>query len=355
MISPLSSNAILKETSSSAVLAAAKTPKIEKEISVLLLGLDARRGDRRPRCDAIHILVYNPGENKITITSIPRGTSSNMENAATGSAYLGNVCHIMGIEEAILRIEKISGIHPDYTIKVGFSQSLGILRALKLPTTPTLQFLRDRRFGIGDFQRSHNQAIFIKDMITKHIEEFARMPKVVKYLIFKMVDTDMPFEVANTLLEQIIETKVYEDPDLIILLNKPSTFRYMKELHFSEEEFENPSSWENDEEFKKYQNNLESYLQNLIISCNKFIETKREKYAFKKIETPFSQQLWLQLEDEGTRNQIYFDMLKIYAFASPDKSQVLSLILDFTTEMENYNQKEFKEKGKELLEMIQKE
>src|SRR3989304_4267090 len=45
---------------------------------------------------------------------------------------------------------------------------LGLLRKMKLPTTPTLKYLRNRKYGIGDYQRSHNQAIFLKDMLIEH-------------------------------------------------------------------------------------------------------------------------------------------------------------------------------------------
>ena len=47
---------------------------LNKPVSILLLGVDGRKSDKNPRCDAIHTIKYDPNVGKITIYSIPRGT-----------------------------------------------------------------------------------------------------------------------------------------------------------------------------------------------------------------------------------------------------------------------------------------
>ena len=140
-------------------------PLNQTPYNILLLGLDGRKGEQKPRCDAIHMFSFDPKAATLTITSVPRGTRIYLPQASTASAYLANSCHTQGIDYAVDQIEKITGIIPDAIVKVGFSQTMGILRTFGFPTTSSLQFLRNRRYAIGDNQRSHNQALFMKDMI----------------------------------------------------------------------------------------------------------------------------------------------------------------------------------------------
>lgn len=328
-------------------------PTFQKPVDILLLGFDGRKGDKNPRCDAIHMLNFNPNTNKITITNVPRGTKVTLPTQAVlsdgGKNYLSNACHIIGVEKTVKIIETIVGNKSDYVVKVGFSQTLGLLRSLGLPTTPTLQFLRSRQYGIGDYQRSKNQANFLKDMISKHTEDVSKMPQIAQYLAFNMVDTDMPFEIAAALIQKMVQSGIYKDPDNIILVTKPSNSPKTKTLHFDEEKYEGGENWQNDEEFYKYQENLATYLTDLIKRADSQITNFRSQAAYQLIKTPFSQKIWLQVENEKQRNQFHFEMLRIYAFASSDKKNASSLVLDFTSEMEEMGQNELMKKARQLL------
>ncbi len=321
-------------------------------INILLLGVDGRRGDKNPRCDAIHMITINIPEKKLTITSIPRGTVVEIKGKLNLSTYLGNACHIAGEEFTVAQIEKIAGLKHNYLVKVGFSQTLGILRLLGLPTTPTLQFLRNRRYGIGDNQRSHNQALFIKDMLITHFDDFVKLPKTVKYLLFKTLDTDMPFEVADFILEKITASEMLKNPANIILLTKPSANPYVKEIHYQLDNYRQTDIWQNDIEFKQYQASLSAYLNNLINQGENLLNKNKTDLTFRLIETPFKQRLWLQIEEEKERNRFHFDLLKLYVLSGKNQTNLNSLILDYITEMELNNEDNYIQKGKQLLRFL---
>lgn len=323
----------------------------EKIYNILLLGLDGRKGDKKQRCDAIHMFSLDPKNEKLTITSVPRGTRIDMGNVASGSAYLANSCSIMDIDFAIKNIEKITGIHADAIVKVGFSQVLGIMRTLNFDTTPTLQFLRNRRYGIGDYQRSHNQALFFKDVIENYFADFSKLPKEIRFLIYKMADTNLDFELANKIFEEMSRIKIYQNPDNIILITKPYHSPYTKEIHLTETNYGNEDNWWQNAEYQNYQQNLELYLNNLVSLVEKDLENGRLNNAYQKIKTPFSQQLWLQIENERIRDQLHFNMLREYVLSNVHENNI-NLINDFIEEMEIFDKTELQQQGLDLLDLL---
>lgn len=326
-------------------------PEDEKIYNILLLGLDGRKGDKKQRCDAIHLFSLDLKNEKLTIISVPRGTKISMGNVASGSSYLANACSIVGIDLAVKNIEKITGIHPDATVKVGFSQVLGILRTLNFDTSPTLQFLRNRRYGIGDYQRSHNQALFFKDAIVNYFADFNKLPKEIRFLIYRMADTDLDFELANKIFEEIDRKKIYQNPDNIILISKPYFNPYIKEIHLTDTNYSNDNNWWQDADYQKYQQNLELYLENLTTSVEKDLDNGRLNNAYQKIKIPFSQQLWLQIENEKKRDQLHFSMLKEYVLSNIQEDNI-NLISDFIREMEMFGKTELEQQGSDLLDLL---
>jgi len=333
--------------------------------NILLLGLDGRRGDSRPRCDSMHMISLDSLDETITITTVPRGIAVPAAKLATASSYLGNTCHTFGIDYTVKQIEKITGLHHDHIVKVGFSQTLGLLRYVNLPTTETLQFLRNRRYGIGDYQRSHNQALFIKDMITNKLEQLASLPKPIKYLMFRTLDTTMNFDQAQQLLDQIIDSGIYKDPGKIALVTKPDNSRRIADIHFKNlitdisglpaqaGQKVLSASINNDFEFKNYQSNLANYLQNLTIRADNLIKRNNHLAAYKLVSTPFSQKLWLQLEQDTLRYQFQYELLRIYVLTNPDSSSITTLLLDYLMEMESLGQPHYQNIGEALLRNFQ--
>ncbi len=323
-------------------------PVLKSKINILLLGLDGRKGDSHPRCDAIQMISFDFEKNLMTITSVPRGTEVQLSKNEQDVNYISNYCHYFGTEKASIQIEKITGIHPDYTVKLGFSQTLGILRNLNIPTTPTLQFLRNRATGYGDFQRTHNQAVFIKDMFVKNLDNIANIPDLFKYFIYKIMDTDMPFDVTKELLNKLKNSQLANNPDLIKLSLKPEMPIQFKNVHLSDYS----ENWKSDREFIEYQKDINVYLENLISRVGSLINNRNNAAAFSLLKTPFSQQIWSQVENEKLRNVYHFTLLKYYLQTSPDNENLSNLVSDFINEMEITHQNEMKNNGEILLKTL---
>lgn len=316
MVSPLVNRQIL----ASEITEIPQVP--QNDYHILLLGLDGRKGDRKQRCDAVHIFSFYPDKENLVITSIPRGTLIESSFASPSASYLANSCSYLGVDHTIPAIEKLAGINIDAVVKVGFSEVIGILRNLKLPTTPTLMFLRSRKYAIGDNQRNYNQATFFKDMITAHFEEFIKLPRSVKYLIYKTVDTDLDFELADQLLTSFYKKGIHKFPEKIVLLTKPNRNSYVKEIHFNNENFTN-GNLQNDNEFLAFQNQLGNYLHNLSASRN-----------YQTLITPFQQKIWLQLEDKNKRQEFQFKITQNLILASRDSSEKKEIIEEYKTELQ---------------------
>ena len=271
-----------------AVLGSASVAEPLQNFSVLLLGLDARKGDRFSRCDAIHTVSFLPNEGKIKIFSVPRGTMSKDGN------IIANVCSIYGYDTAKDEIEKITGVAADYVVKAGFSQTMGAFRLLGLPPSPTLQFLRDRKnYVIGDNQRSYNQGTFLKDMLAGRLDQVNALPEAVKFLGFKALDTDIGYKEAQKILGEIIASGIYKDPKNIEVIIKPKDNLVRQEIHLDDK---TAADWtfSNDPEYQAYQQEITAYLENVLAGQN--LDT---------IRTAVSQRLWLQLDDTALRS--YFE------------------------------------------------
>lgn len=295
-----------------------------KPVNILLLGLDSRKEDQSARCDAIHLFQFLPDEQKIIINSVPRGTMT------TNGNIIANNCSLFGFPTAIKEIEKITGVHPDYVVKVGFSEAMGAMRLVNLPASPTLQFLRDRHdYLIGDNQRSYNQAVFLKDAILRYSEWGAKLPGPVQYLAYRTVDTDMPYEEAQELFREFLSSKIYENPDNIQIVIKPKDNFKREEIHV-EDKVATGSSWLADPEFKAYQNDVIGYINAIIKVTNR-----------RAIDLAINKKLWLQVEDPTLRNQLHLNLLR---FASDQ-----SLIQDFILEMDQAGETDLKNQAEALL------
>lgn len=320
---------------------------IPQKINILLLGLDGRKGDYRPRCDAIHMMTLDAAQKKLRITSIPRGTPVEIADIEKERAYISNSCHILGLDFAIAEIEKISGVKKDYLVKLGFSQAMGIFRTFGLPTSDTLQFLRNRHLAGGDVQRSKNQAQFMKDMIVKNLHTYSNIPKPIRYLLFKMVDTDMEFEEASVFADQLLAMEIDKYPERIELVTRPLGLYTPKEMHLSSQSTQVGTN--SAEEFQVYQNDMETYLGNLFVRADELLKKNQTGTVYNIVNTPFHQQLWLQLEDENKRHQWHFELLRLFALSTPNKNERNTVVLDFMTEMEALGLPQFEQQGRSLF------
>lgn len=322
---------------------------LKRKINILVLGLDGRLGDDKPRCDAIHMLTIDNKNRNILITSLPRGTLMEIPGQDADSSYVANACHILGIEKTITEIEKILNIKSDYTVKVGFSQVMGILRTANLPAVSTLQFLRNRSVAFGDNQRSHNQGLFIKDMFVNHLHDFEKIPRPLAYLLYKTVETDLSFELLYRILDNLKESDWAQHPEKISVITKTAGNLPVTDNHLDEEINAPDTQINSDTDFQIYQKNLEDKISKIISDANSLSAKNKPEECFGIIKTPFDQKIWLQVEDHDRRYQLEYEMLLVYTGCSPDKTLLSSLILDYNNEMEIENQPDYQKRGEELL------
>lgn len=324
----------------------------EVQINLLLLGLDGRLGDKKPRCDAIHFLSLDKKNEEISVTTIPRGTVLDLEiDGQPAKTYLGNACHLLGIEKTVKEMEKLAGLKADYVVKLGFSQTLGLLKTLNLPAPDTLQKLRNRAYGIGDYQRSYNQAVFIKDLLLR-FEEFEKLPNIVKYLGFQMIETDLEYEQALAIIRDFPFTKLKNNPEKIKLAAKPGNKYKTQDIHIMPnyaQQSSLPVSSDSD-----FQRQLEEKLSALIVKADNLLKANNTARAFNLISVPFNQQIWRQIEDNTKSSHYYYQLLRLYIFSNPDKVESPSLIMDYILAMESQNQDKLARMGKQLLETQEK-
>ena len=323
--------------------------KDQKIINILLLGLDSRKSATSSHCDAIHMFSLDVEKWTIKITSVPRGTYVYIPpgNYPPGQYYLSNACRLAGQDYTIKQIEKLLGIKADFVVKVGFSQTLGILRLLKLPTTESLQWLRDRQsFGIGDPQRSHNQAVFMKDVIIKTIgpsSAIAMLP--LTKIGFSFADSNLSFPYFYALLRGYAENDLAKHPERITLTMKPyfATVDYHLDLENPEKsltKFPLPAVIRTStQSIEAVQADLIKYLKGRIAEKN-------------NVQDILDKRLWLQIEDERVREEIHFQLIKKQLTYLKDPKEVVYLLDNYIFEKQYLDLTEWADRGKELLKTV---
>lgn len=323
------------------------------ELNVLLLGLDARKDEANPRCDAIHMFTLDLEDWDVTITSVPRGTYSYIPPGTYEEAqyYLANACAFAGLEYGIEQIEKVVGFEADHVVTVGFSQALGIFRKFDLPENDTLRWLRHRQsYQIGDPQRSRNQAVFMKDMILQHAGRFrSGLTLPFQYILYSMVDTDMDFSTGRALLKGFLEAEIDERPDDISLRMKP--YHPVADYHLDVNNIH--------EQLQKLEDFIRPYVTEETLSRRTLedVQDELEGYLVSRltiygtVEDVVDQQLWRQIEDSEMREALHFEFIKRY-IAEPgmDDEQATQLVNDYIFEKESTGEDEYAEKGRALLE-----
>lgn len=322
----------------------------EDVINVLVLGLDARKDNLEPHCDAIHMFSLNIVDWTMKITSVPRGTYSYIPPGTYASTeyYLANACSFAGLDYGVEQIERVTGMKADYVVTAGFSQVIGILRVFDLPTTEGLQWLRHRQsYAIGDPQRSRNQAVFMKDLILNHLDKFRTRYRIpMQYILFSFVDTDMDLKMARTLLDGYLSSRIDERPEDITLEMRP--FYATVDYHFDEENAE--------EQMTKLIEWLEPYLSKDDLSgatlesiqedLVNYLDTRLE--SGEPIDDILDKQLWLQIDDHDTREWLHFQFFKM-SIKGLNHEDSVNAISDFILEKEMFEEAESVERGRELL------
>ncbi|MFA7314390.1 MAG: hypothetical protein WC025_00460 [Candidatus Magasanikbacteria bacterium] len=319
-------------------------------VRILVLGLDSRAGQTAGHCDVIQMLEINKNNNTVSITAVPRGTYSPLPpGKATTSTdyYVSNACGLAGLEYGIDKIEKILGKKADYLVMVGFSETLGILRNLKLPTTETLQWLRQRHvYSIGEPQRARNHSTFIKELLTKFLpEKKSKLDIAFHYILYKIIKTDLTFDESEKILDVLITMDLPNHPERISLFMRPSY---------------------NVQDIAYDPNTVGEYVQKMIAPVKNYLSSKsytgvtveeadqRILEALKEddakfVKWAFDNQLWLQIEDAILREEQHYMVITKYLTSLTDETEKQQIITDYILEMKYLGLNDWASKGEDFL------
>ncbi|MFA5129106.1 MAG: hypothetical protein WC445_04085 [Patescibacteria group bacterium] len=319
---------------------------------VLLIGLDRRTGDDKGHCDAIQLITIDKKNQKVSITAVPRGTYSPLppgEKHLPTDYYVSKACEVGGLEYGLAQIQKILGTKADYLVVVGFSEALGIFRNLGLPTTETLQWLRQRQgYAIGEPQRAHNHSTFIKQMMIRFIpKRNSTMNTALEYIMYKIVRTDLTFAETQALVDTLSSMDLEKNTERVSLLMKPAYV--VQDIPYAEEYI------------GEYIDKMVKPIKDLLPGgdysglTEEEVQTKLLEIIDEKKNDPefvswsFENNLWLQIEDKEKRLATQYDLLGLYLPSLSEKSERESILADYILEMENYGEEEWAKKGKDLL------
>ncbi|KKW30490.1 MAG: hypothetical protein UY72_C0011G0002 [Candidatus Uhrbacteria bacterium GW2011_GWD2_52_7] len=326
----------------------------DNEMNILILGIDSRKEGSEQHCDAIHMLTVDTDNWTATMTSVPRGTYTYIPpgNYEETEYYVANACAFAGLEYGVDQIERIVGVKSDYVVTVGFSQTYGILRALNLPTVESLQWLRHRRsYQIGDPQRSQNQAVFMKDLAVKFLDEDGLSTPML-YLLYSFVDTEMDFATVKALHDGFIASKIVDRPDDIALTMKPEYDTELMHL-----DLENPDAQIaalldrirpvtskddlSDRTIEEVQKELVAYLDDVLASGD-------------SLAREMDDQLWRQVVQEGERERLHFAFVEAYAYEllADDHDAAVQLVADYILEKQTLGSLVWESEGRDLLDSL---
>ncbi len=329
-------------------------------INILVLGIDSRKEGDEQHCDAIHMVSVNVKTFAMTITSVPRGTTSSLPPRLAGQPpyapsdyYLANACGFGGLEYGVAQIEKVLGVRHDYIVTVGFSQALGMFRALGLPTTDTLQWLRHRQsYAIGDPQRSHNQGVFIGDMIRKFTTAEGKIPATFLYVLYKFIDTDMDFGTAHTLYDAYVASGKSAESAGIAQAMLP--YYATVDYHFDVEN--------SDEQIAALLASVRGRLSTDDLSDRPLSDVQTELLVYlndallqpEEAQHVIDEEMWRQVEDDTAREamQYAFTAWYVTALNTGDHDGAVNYVTDYILEKQILGTAEYEEKGRQLLASI---
>ena len=322
-------------------------------VRILFIGLDSRVGQESGHCDAIQLISIDTNSTgTIAITAVPRGTYSPLppgKGTTSTDYYVSNACGLGGLDYGINQIEKILGVKADYLVVVGFSETMGILRYLHLPTTETLQWLRNRHgYAIGEPQRAHNHSTFIKQMLINFVPtEKTKLDTALQYLMYNLIKTDLSFAETQKILDAVSVMDIVNHPEKIQLSMRP--LYSVQDISYDPENIaENleqtlgPISHllSKDDYSDVSEETLQANLLNII-------EKNKDNPEF--VSWAYENNLWLQIEDNGQSLAAQFDLLTAYLLLLPNDLERQPVLADYILEMENRGETVWQIKGKDLL------
>lgn len=192
-------------------------PDDGERTNILVLGVDARPGEKNSRSDTMLLVSIDPKLDKVAVISIPRDTRIEVKGS-----HLAKICtanYIGGPEYAVDRVEALMQTNIDHYIEMDFKGFAKVVDTLggvtidvpqrmykpleginlqpgkqKLDGKNALAFVRFRDYINGDIDRTYQQQVFIKALANEVLQPktITRLPGLVKQLK-QYVETDIGF------------------------------------------------------------------------------------------------------------------------------------------------------------------
>jgi hypothetical protein len=256
---------------------------------------------------------------------------------------------LAGLDYGINQIEKILGKKADYLVMVGFSETLGILRNLKLPTTETLQWLRQRQgYAIGEPQRARNHSTFVKKLLTDYLpEKNSKFNTPFHYILYKIVKTDLSFDESEKIVDVLVNMDLKNNPTKINLFMRPSYD--VQDIAYDPETA--------GEYVQKMIGPVKNYLKGTSYTGvtteeadQRIIESIEDGSSNTEfIKWAYDNQLWLQIENDTIREEKHYEIMISYISNLTilvDREQVLA---DYILEMRYLGLEDWAVKGENFL------
>ncbi len=286
-----------------------------RRINIAIIGLDSRIGSNSNHADANHIVSVLLDSGKIEIISVPRDTPADAGyHDSTGQNKLTVVRASRGRDAYLVELAHIAQLDQiHYYIEVSFSQVIGFLEffGYRDPKS-TLQVLRSRK-GLGgdDFQRTYNQAQFIRQMILRnyHRVNSGLAGELLLRGGLALLNTNINY---NVLKNTISKLNMFGFPrsseDISIKIRPPIPIKF-KVYNFTDDETVSHLI-RKVEQFNINHNEIDSVKVNVYHLLDRNLTfAERDTSEFPKrviarLGTFYSQKSWLQIENLELREQI---------------------------------------------------
>lgn len=183
--------------------------------NILVLGVDARPGEKRARSDTMMLVSIDPELNKVAVVSIPRDTRVAIKGGSQEKICAANI--MGGPELAVSTVEKLMDLEIDNYVQMDFKGFKKIVDTLggvtinvpqrmykpsedidlrpgvqKLNGRQALGFVRYRGYVMGDIQRTAQQQEFIRALTDEILkpQTIIKLPKMARQII-QNINTDL--------------------------------------------------------------------------------------------------------------------------------------------------------------------
>lgn len=313
--------------------------KLPKQLNILVVGLDSRLVKGGSNADAIHLVSINTESMHATITSIPRDTYTELPNADSTQQKMTYARNFLGRKGFIHRVQEflhVPKIH--YSLEVTFSQVMGILELLGYDDPgKAMHFLRNRKsFRLGDIQRSHNQAMFMKRSLERNFNLLAGASgDVLLSVVLNLIDTDLPKDVAQTIIYKLYKSGFPNGEERIELAMKPDIDYRFAELAPTPDEMDyvNDSLYNTmSDHFKEDEIGRPDANKILDEAINRAKHCKRNpRGVIQVLQTAYNQRGWLQISNPIQRAEARDEIAGMLsnAYHKIGKEDVAQKILDY--------------------------